>query len=207
MKRFLTTLALLAVLAPAARAANPIYLSLGLSSGTADLATEQLSGYSNAYDHSEYGFEFGYWNLMAKDYALTASGGVGMFSENQKPGTNTASTDEATYSQSSWKVRLGGDRVVRVGDRAFLYFGPGIEYWSGKAKFEVGVDSYEPETVTRISLHGRIGAAMMIGDNYGFNVSLGNKVGRASYTEAGAETSWFPSSMDASMGLVFAFGH
>jgi hypothetical protein len=207
MKLFLTTLALLAVLAPAARAGNPIYLSLGLSSGTADLAFENSLGFQTAYDHSEYGFEFGYWNLMAKDYALTASGGIGLFSETDKPGDNTVVSDDFTYSQSSWKVRLGGDRVVRVGDRAFVYFGPGIEYWSGKSKNELGAQSVESNSVTRISLHGRIGAAMMIGDNYGFNVSVGNKVGRASYTEAGAETSWFPSSMDASMGLVFAFGH
>lgn len=207
MKRLIALFSLLAVLAPAAHAANPgVYLGLGLSSGTADLATED-TGYANAYDHSEYGVQFSYWNMMAKDYAFAASFGLGTFKETQKPGDNApAGSGEFEYSQSSWNVRIGGDRVVRVGERAFLFFGPGIEYWNGKAKFELGTASAETEPVTRISLHGRVGASMMMGDNYGLTVSVGSKVGRASYTELGAEDTWFPSSMDGSIGLVYRLG-
>lgn len=207
MKRFIALFALLAVLAPAAHAANPgVYLGVGLASGTADLASED-TGYANAYDHSEYGVQFSYWNMMSKDYAFAAAFGLGTFSEQQKPGNNApGGSADFEYSQSSWNVRIGGDRVVRVGERAFLFFGPGIEYWTGKAKFELGTASAETESVTRISLHGRVGAAMMLGSNYGLTVSVGSKVGRANYEEAGAEDTWFPSSMDGSIGLVYRIG-
>ena len=214
MKKLLALLALSAVaalVAPAAHAEN-LYLGVGLSHGTADFALEgvgfnALNGYSSAYDHSEYGVKLDYWNMMAKDYALTTSFNLGRFSELEKPGNNAiANAPDLTYSQASWSVRVGGDRVERIGERGFLFFGPGIEYWNGTAKFKTGSNTFESEHVTRISLSGRIGAAMMLNGTTGLQFTVGSKVGRANYTELGAKTTWYPSSTEGSMGLVFKFG-
>ena len=214
MKRLLSAAALLAFFATASFAAdNPktIFLGLQVAAGTADLAAEFGNGTAPAYDHSEYGFKLEYWNMMAADYALTASAGLGTFSEENKVGANASPGDGTfKYTQSSWNFRVGGDRVVKFSDRAFLFFGPGIEYWTGKAKFDdasTGGGVYETESVTRWSLHGRVGAHMMVAENWGFTVQAGQKVGTASYEEAGAKTTWWPSSMDGSMGLVFRFGN
>ena len=216
MKRLLSAVALLAISATGSIAAdNPktIFVGVQVYEGTADLApaggAPNITGHVSAFDHSEYGFKFEYWNLMATDYALTASGSVGMFSEeNQPTSSSPANTPTAKYTQSSWNFRLGGDRVVKPSERAYLFFGPGIEYWTGKAKFEsvAGVTDGETENTTRVSLHGRIGAHMMIADNWGFTVQAGQKIGMATYEEDGAKSTWWPSSMDGSMGLVLKFG-
>lgn len=212
MKRLLTAVLLLAMTATASSAYNS-FLALQFQAGTADLATEASSsfnGFSPAYDHSEYGFKAEFWNMMAEDYAVTFAAGIGLFSEENKPGTNAPGGAGAfTYTQSSWNVRLGGDRVVALGERSYLFFGPGIEYWTGKAKFEDATPpaaTYKTEGTSRISLSGRIGAHMMIGESWGLTLQGGHKIGRASYKEAGTETTWWPSSMDASGGLLFRFG-
>ena len=213
MKRLLLAVALLAISASAAIAADgpkSTFLGLQVSTGDADLAGEFGAGTAAAYDHSEYGFKLEYWNLMGPDYAFTLSGGLGMFGEENKPGSNAApGTGTFKYSQSSWNIRVGGDRFVPLGERAYVFFGPGLEYWTGKAKFEDDTPpalTYETESTTRISLHARLGAHMMVGETWGVTVQAGQKVGTATYEEAGAKTTWWPSSLDGSMGLVFKFG-
>lgn len=212
MKRLLTSAVLLALTASTSLAGGS-FLGLQFTSGTADIATEASSGFTGfapAFDHSEWGFKAELWNMMADDYAFNVSAGLGLFSEENKPGNNAAVGDGTfKYTQSSWNIRVGGDRVVALGERTYLFFGPGIEYWTGKAKFEDETPpgaSYETENISRISLSGRLGAHMMIGENWGLTLQGGHKVGRATYTEAGAETTWWPSSMDASGGLLFRFG-
>lgn len=212
MKRYLTA-ALLLVMSAMPSLAGDTFLAVEILHGTADLATEastSFAGYAPAYDHSETGAKLEFWNLLSEDYAFNASFGFGYFGEENKPGANAAAGDaKATYSQSSWNIRVGGDRVLKLGERSYLFFGPGLEYWSGKAKFEDDTppaSSYETENVTRISLVGRMGVHMLIGETWGFTIQGGHKVGRASYEEAGAKTTWWPSSLDAAGGLVFRFG-
>jgi len=212
MKRLLIAAVLLTTTASTSPAAGS-FLGLQLVHGTADLATEassSFSGYSPAYDHSEFGFRLEFWNMMTEDYAFNGSYAMGLFREENKPGSNASAGDgKFTYSQSSWSLRVGGDRVVKLSDRAYLFFGPGVEYWSGKAKFEDDTPpatSYETENVSRVSLCGRIGGHMMIGEAWGFTLQAGHKLGRASYKENGTESTWWPSSLDASGGLVFRLG-
>ena len=215
MKRLLAAVALLAISAAVCLAqddAKANFLGVQVYTGSADLASEFGTGSAPAYDHPEYGFKFEYWGMRSEDYAFTASGGIGLFSEENKVGSNAPpGIGTFKYSQSSWNLRIGGDRVVQLSDRAYLFFGPGLEYWTGKAKFEDQSDppvgyTYETESVTRFSLHGRIGAHMMIGESWGFTLQAGQRVGYASFEEAGAKSTWWPSSMDGSMGLVFRFG-
>lgn len=213
MKRLLTALVLLAVTATVSSAAGGSFLALQLTSGTADLAGTIQTGttdYTSAFDHSEWGVKAECWKMMADDYAFNFAAGIGFFTEVDQPGTSApANAGDQKYTQSSWSFRLGGDRVVALGERTYLFFGPGIEYWSGKAKFEdetPPASSYETESTSRISLSGRLGAHMMIGEYWGLTLQGGHKIGRASSEELGGKATWWPSSMDASGGLVYHFG-
>lgn len=218
MIRRLLTFATLALLLPASSALavgkGTSMFALGFSNGTADLYSPDGGGYISAYDHSETGVQGEYWLMMTEDYAFTLSGGVGFFSEKHEPGTGSSPGDpDRKYTQSSFNVRIGGDRVAKVGERAMVYFGPGVEFWSGKAKFEnfgivspPAADTYETESVTRISVSTRIGGHMLLGEKWGLTCHLDRKFGYASAEENGAKATWWPSSMGASGGLLFLFG-
>jgi hypothetical protein len=217
MIRMLIVALLLAATATVAAAADK-FLAIQVSTGTADLAT--LSPFPGnplappiaapAYDHPEYGFRAEYWNMMGPEYAFNIAGGLNLFSEENKP-ANTAPPGTGTfkYTQNSWNIRVGGDRLLSVGEKSYIFFGPGLEYWSGKAKFEDETPpsaSYETENITRLSLLARIGGHMMVGPTWGVTAQVGTKVGYATYKEEGAETTWWPSSFDGALGLVFKIG-
>src|SRR5262245_23879236 len=102
MKRMWIAALLLAVSATMAAAANSpngsksSLLAVELTSATADIATEistQFTGYSPAFDHSEWGVRAEYWKMMGPEYAFTLGGGIGMFNEEDKPGANAAVGD------------------------------------------------------------------------------------------------------------------
>jgi hypothetical protein len=149
--------------------------------------------------------------MMKEDYALNFNANLGFFNETDKPGNGAGpGAPEAKYTQSSWSVRLGGDRVWSPNEKTKLFFGPGLEYWSGKAKFEAGAGgfstSYETKNTNRISLHGHTGAMMMIGPNWGLSGQLGHRIGMATHDENGAKSTWWPSSLDGAMEIIFSFG-
>ena len=206
MKVFRAAVVVAGMLAATAAFAGEGLLGIQITNGTADLVEPQNGGYLTAYDHSELGVGIQYWRLMSKDYAFTFSAGIGTFSEKDEPGTNApANSTEFKYSQSSWTVRVGGDRAVKLGDSAILHFGPGLEMWSGKSKFEGGpfVPEVETASVTRFGVSGRVGGAMMLSESVGFNCQIGRYVGIASAEEDGAKASWWPSGFQASGGIVF----
>jgi len=209
-------LAASATMAGAADAPKTKFLSLALTSSTADIAADVpvfngttfvQSGYASAYAHSEWGGKLEYWNMMGPEYAFNVSGGIGTFSEEDKPGTAAAAgSGSFKYTQSSWNIRVGGDRMLSVGEKSYIFFGPGVEYWSGKAKFEdksPGGLTYESKNTTRISVGARLGGHMMVSPKWGVTAQVGTKIGHASYKEEGAETTWWPSSMEGNVGLVF----
>jgi hypothetical protein len=221
MKRMWTAALLLAATATVAAAAEGPYanfLALQLTNGTADLAT--LNPFPGdplnppiaapAYDHSEYGFKLEYWRMMGPEYAFNISGGLGLFGEEDKPAdTAPVGTGNFNYTQNSWHFRVGGDRLLSVSPKTYIFFGPGIEYWSGKAKFEDETPpgfTYETKNITRISIGARLGGHLMVGPTWGITAQVGTKVGRATYKESGAETTWWPSSMEGAVGLVFKIG-
>lgn len=207
MKRLRLAVVLAGILAATAAFAGDAsegLIGIQITNGTADLVGPEDSGYLTAYDHSEVGIGIQYWRLMSRDYAFTFSGGIGFFSEKDEPGTNASvGAGDFKYSQSSWTVRVGGDRAVKVGDRAIFYFGPGLEMWSGKAKFEdEGSPAVETADVTRFGVSGRVGGVMLLSEKVGFNCQIGRYVGIASAKENGAKASWWPSGFQASGGLV-----
>ena len=212
-KTALAAVAMLALFATSALAVTKgnSMLAFQIGSGTADLydpSSAGTSGYISAYDHTELNVQGQCWRMLSDDYAFAFSGGIGFFSEENEPGTAASPGDPTSkYSQSSFHVRIGGDRVVSIGPRAILYFGPGIEYWNGKAKFEgFGGPSAETEGISRISLAGRMGGMMLIGSNWGLAGDIGHKLGRASAEDQGAKVSSWPSSFDGHGGILFMFG-
>ena len=215
MKRIATTLAaqaLLVIASQAVAADRSMIIGIGLSHGTADIAAN-AGNVNSAFQTPELGGRFEYWNLMRENYAVNFSANVGFSSETDKPRANApANTPEQKFTTSSWSIRLGGDRVFSPNENTKVFFGPGFEYWSGKAKFEGGAagfplaTAYETKNVTRISLHGHMGGMMMIGPNWGLSGQIGHKVGLANYTENGGKTNWMPSSFDGAMELLFSFG-
>jgi len=186
--------------------------AIQVANGTADLYSQNDDHFISAFDHSEIGLQAQMWHFLSPDYAMTVSAGFGYFGETDSPGNNApASEQDFKYTQSSWNVRVGGDRVVSVGDRALVYFGPGVQYWTGKSKFDYGtgagsIYNWESTNVTRFSLSGRIGAIMNLSRSVGLGCQLGREVGLASATDMGRKASWWPSSFDAAGGIVFGLG-
>ncbi len=183
--------------------------AIQLSNGTADLY-DRGDHYITAYDHSELGGQLQLWHVMPNDLAVALSGGVGFFSETDKPGNNPPpGSQDFKYTQSSWNVRLGFDRLAEIGDRTIFYFGPGLEYWSGKAKFDYGTGdpaNWESKNVTRFAISGRVGGMMKVSEQLAFACQVGRYVGIASADDEGRKASWWPSGLEAAGGLVFGFG-
>jgi hypothetical protein len=204
----------LVAIAPAAQAleAGDGLYGIQITNGKSDLyyvGGAGGTGYLANMEKPELGLGLQYWRLMSKDYAFTMSGGIGFYKETFEPGDDALATGtDYEFTTSSWNVRVGGDRVVQVGERATFYFGPGIEYWTGKWKEKGGAGDaaeIESEAVSRFALSGRLGGIMWLSDRTGFNCQLGRFVGLASAEDVGARASWWTSGFQASGGLVLKF--
>lgn len=195
-------LALLAAPALAFDKGTGVY-GLTLGSSTADLYSFASPVRITAYDHTEMNFGLQYWRMVTNDYATTFSAAFGWFSETNE--TSDGSPD-VEYKQWSWRLRFGGDRVVRLTDRALLYVGPGFEYWNGDYQSEGAGPSFESQNVARVSLTGRVGAVMMLSNSFGINCDVNARVGQARVEDDGAKAVWWPSGVDGTIGLVFTMG-
>src|SRR5512143_52905 len=147
------------------------------------------------------GVEF--WFMLTPDYAFTASGGLGTYGEVEQP---AGGGDDLTYTTSSYRLRLGGDRVGQIGSRFTWFMGPGLEYWSGRSKYELGPSSEESPRVTRYAINGRVGGVMLLGERFGILGRIGDSFGYASAKSGDAKTHWLPSAFDAMWGLTYSFG-
>ena len=162
-----------------------------------------LNGDNSTHNSGQIQLGAEYWYMFSSDYALTVSGGIGMYRETEQP---AGAGEDLKYTTSSYRVRLGGDRVGQIGDRFSWFMGPGLEYWSGKSKYEVGTDSEETPQVTRYALNGRFGGVMKLGDQIGIVGRIGHSFGIASAEKDGAKTSWWACGFEAMWGLAFSFG-
>lgn len=200
-----------AMLLAASVSAGDGYLGVQITNGQADIAyPANHDGFISAgQPHSEVGVGIQYWRLMSNDYAFNFSATYGTFAETDQPGNGATApfNVDQKYTQTSCSFRFGGDRAVRVGERAIFYFGPGLEYWSGKAKFEGYVsdfdsDPYETGKTNRYGVSGRIGALMLLSRSAGFNCQVGRYVAMARAEQGGAKATWWPSGFQASGGFV-----
>ncbi len=146
------------------------------------------------------GVEF--WHMITSDYAMTVSGALGTYREVETP---AGGGSDLTYTTSSYRVRLGGDRVGQIGSRFTWFMGPGVELWSGRSKYE-GPINVESPRVTRWALNGRVGGVMALSGSLGVVGRLGDSFGYASAKTGGAKTWWLASGFDAMWGLTYSFG-
>ena len=180
-------------------------LSVGLGQGTADgYSATTIGGGTylapNTSPETNVGAE--YWYNFSNDYAIALQGAYG-FSSMKWTGA-AAGDPEIKATGTSFKFRVGGDRVGKVGDRFLVFMGPGVEVWNGKSKLKVGSSENESKSVMRYGVSGRIGGFMMLSDKVGIMGQVGHTFGLAS-VEDKAKTTWMPSSFNASWGLTLGF--
>lgn len=181
--------------------------ALQLGNSTADVIQPISNGYITSITLPELHAQAQYWYQFADDYAFTLTGGIGFFTETDKPGnTSTPGSAEQKTTVSSFYVRAGGDRMMKIAERMIVYFGPGIEFWNGGYKYEAGTVTEEPEKTTRISANGRIGGTMLLSQSFGLTGHIGHRWGIASAEQDGAKASWMPSGFEGAGGIVFLFG-
>jgi hypothetical protein len=179
-----------------------ILIGANVTAGSADFVTSD-GKFLSAYEHGEVGAGLETWYFLDDDMALTIGGGIGKFREKQKSGT----TDQRFYSQNSWNMRLGIDQVIDFSRDAMLFFGPGLEYWTGHSRFDgfgAATDGDTPD-VMRLSLSARFGGMVILGDSYGLTGRIGYRMGWARAKDGDAETTWYPNGFDAAAGLVYSF--
>jgi len=177
-------------------------LSLEVAQGTADLVSPD-GPYLSAYDHPELGVQLGYWRLVNDALAVNLGVGFGAIRErNQADGH-----EDRYYQQRSWNVRLGADRTLELGHNTVFFFGPGVEYWSGYARFIdlLGSGTVTAPTVTRLSVSGRFGGMMVVSDSFSIIGHMGYRFGYAGASNATAKTQWYTGGVEAGAGLAYAF--
>jgi len=150
---------------------------------------------------NEIGLQAQFWHFLREEYAFNVSGGVGFYSE--KDESSDPLDPEVKYTQSSWNVRVGGDRVAHINPRFHIFFGPGIQYWSGKWKVDNGTTSFEAEPTNRLALSGRLAIHLKMGESLGLFGQLGHYFGYAWSSDGDAKTHWWGSGHDGSGGLAF----
>lgn len=205
MKRIGWMIAVLALVTTSMAVAGGSKLSIGLGQGTADgysPATVGAGNYLAPATAPETNAGVEYWYAFSDDYAFALSGAYG-FSSMKWEGA--ASGDpEIKATGKSIKVRVGGDRTGKVGERLTVFMGPGLEFWTGKQKLTVGGAGTESESVKRYGVSGRIGGFMALTETVSIMGQIGHTFGLATVTD-GAKSTWLPSSSNASWGLTFAF--
>lgn len=178
-------------------------LSLGLGQGTAD-GYAAAGNYLAPSSSPETNVNAEYWYAFSDDYAVAVSGAYGFGKMKWQSGVAGDPDIEATTS--SYKFRIGGDRIGKVGERFKVFLGPGVEYWSGTSKVKVASSENESERVKRFGVSGRIGGFMDLTSSLSIMGQVGHTFGYASVDDTGAKTTWWPSSFEASWGLTFGFG-
>ena len=179
-------------------------LAFQFTQGKVDLA-QPSAGYLTSFPSApnEIGFQVQYWKFLREEYAFNLQGGVGMYSE--KDESSDPLDPEVKYTQSSWQVRVGGDRVAHINDRFHIFVGPGIQYWTGKWKVESGGTEFESEATKRLALNGRIAVHLKMGQNFGMVGIFGHYFGYAWAADGDAKTHWWATGTDGSGGLAFNF--
>ena len=207
MRRLSLFLALMLLAAPAATPALALepgtsLLSLEVTQGSADLVSPD-GPYLSAYDHPELGGQLCYWRLVNDALAVNLSFGAAAIRErNQADGQA-----DRYYQQRSWNLRGGVDRTLELGHNTVFFFGPGVEYWSGYARFAgiYGPGTVTAPTVTRLSVSGRFGGMMVLSDSFSIVGHMGYRIGYASASNATAKTQWYTGGAEAGAGLAYAF--
>lgn len=181
-------------------------LTIAWSHGTNDYgdAVGPTTDYIGVFTVPEMGINAEISRLMMPDYAVVLGFDYRWGSFKQQPTTNAGPGSPTLKTTSaSWKLRLGGDRVGNIGDRFKWFFGPGLEYSSGKAKFE-DVTTIDGPNTTKWGLNGRVGGVMQMNPKLGVFGKVGDGFGWASTEEVSSgKSSWYYSDFEAAWGVQF----
>ena len=177
-------------------------LAIQVTEGNVSLS-EPSGNYLTSFPSApnEIGLQAQWWKFLREEYAVNVSGGIGMYSE--KDESSDPLDPEVKYTQSSWQVRVGGDRVAHVNDRFHIFFGPGIQFWTGKWKLESGGSEFEAEATKRLALNGRIAVHLKCGESFGLFGQIGHYFGYAWAADGDAKTHWWATGHDGAGGLAF----
>jgi hypothetical protein len=167
-------------------------------------ASPLAGGYISAYPQTEWGGGVQLQHMTSDEWAIVIGGGIGKFKETDTP-TAASANPVVTYRQTSWNARLGADRFVMLSPKVKLFTGPGIGYWSGKAKTVVSGTTADRPNTTRISIDGRVGAYVQLGSSWGLSGQVARYVSRARASDSGAKAEWWPSGSSGAVGLAFQY--
>jgi hypothetical protein len=164
------------------------------------------TGSVNEYEDNELGAHLACHHFVSDEWTVSLSGGVDVGRVQYRP-SNPASAVE-TYSSRSWNVRVGGDRFAFINDRAAVYAGPGLVYWSGQAKYSGSgnplIDLEWPR-VSQIGFNGRIGMYASISNRTALFGHIGQVIARNTASDAKGKNIWFTNHNEGSVGLSFEF--
>jgi len=181
------------------------FLLLQLTNGDVSYASPLSAGGSiSAYPQTEWGGGAQYQHMLSPEWAIVLGGGIGTYKETDTPQA-TGTDPKVEYKQTSWNARLGADRFIKLTEKVNLFTGPGVVYWSGKAKTIVGGVTDERPKTTRIALDGRLGANVLIGKTWGLSGQIARYVSRATAKDSGAKAEWWPSGTSGAVGLMFSY--
>ena len=116
------------------------------------------TGSVNEYEDGEFGVHLACHRFTGEEWTVSLSGGTDIGRVQFRPATVGAAVE--TYTSRSWNVRFGADRFAFINDRAAIYAGPGLLYWSGQAEYAGSGDpliDLKWPRVSQIGMNGRIG--------------------------------------------------
>ncbi|HTK32330.1 MAG TPA: outer membrane beta-barrel protein [Candidatus Saccharimonadaceae bacterium] len=164
------------------------------------------TGSINEYEDNELGGTLGLNYFVTDEWTVCASGGVDVARTQFRPASTTRSVE--TYSSRSWNVRVGGDRYAFINDRAAIYAGPGLLYWTGRGTYQgsndPAVDRDWPRVV-QVGFNGRLGMYASITERMALFGHIGQVLARNTATDPNGRNIWFTAHPEGSVGLSFEF--
>ncbi|HKQ58564.1 MAG TPA: hypothetical protein VJY35_11915 [Candidatus Eisenbacteria bacterium] len=162
------------------------------------------TGAANIYEADEIGVHVAFSRFLSDQWAGVLSGS---FAKGREAFTPTAGSEEKETS-TSYSARLGFDRYAFIDDNVAIYAGPGLLYWSGRAKYEgSGIPSLDGDwpRVKQFGFNGRLGMYARLGSRAGLFGHIGQVLATNSADEAPGKNTWWTMHHEGSVGLAFDF--
>ena len=164
------------------------------------------TGSVNEYEDGELGVHLAYHHFTGEEWTVSLSGGTDIGRVQFRPATVGAAVE--TYTSRSWNVRFGADRFAFINDRAAIYAGPGLLYWSGQAEYAGSGDpliDLKWPRVSQIGMNGRIGMYASISGRTALFGHIGQVIARNTASDSKGRNIWFTNHNEGSVGLSYEF--
>lgn len=162
------------------------------------------TGAANIYEADEIGLEVAYSRFLSDAWAGVVSGSVGAGREAFTP---TGGSEEKATSRS-YAARVGLDRYAFIDDKVALYAGPGLLYWSGRAKYaNSGIPNFDGDwpRVKQFGFNGRLGMYARLGAHSGLFGHIGQVLATNSADGTPGKNTWWTMHHEGSVGLALDF--